>query len=144
MERGGWGWARLGKVRREREREKRDLKENVWSELLRGQGDAQFRSVASSSSVKKCLPRYQLGHSFWSWKRRIKTMLNGFSSPYSSVDGPCRREEQASNLVAVWWWWWWWSMYQQFRQWTNEVGNCTYCPKLPGELFSWEMMFSDS
>jgi hypothetical protein len=53
-------------VRREREREReRDLKENVWSELLRGQGDAQLRSVASSS-VKKCLPPYQLGHSFWS------------------------------------------------------------------------------
>ncbi len=65
MERGGWGWARLGKVReRERERE-RDLKENVWSELLRGQGVAQDRSVASSS-VNKCLPPYQLGHSFWS------------------------------------------------------------------------------
>jgi len=61
MERGGWDWARLGKVR-ERER---DLKENVWSELLRGQGIRQYRSVASSS-VKRCLPPYQLGHSFWS------------------------------------------------------------------------------
>jgi hypothetical protein len=56
MERGGWGWARFREVEREREREReRDLKENVWSELLRGQGVAQFRSVASSS-VKKCLP----------------------------------------------------------------------------------------
>jgi hypothetical protein len=50
----------LGKViERERERE-RDLKENVWSELLRGHGVAQYRSVASSS-VKNCLPPYQLG-----------------------------------------------------------------------------------
>jgi hypothetical protein len=50
----------LGKVRRERERE-RDLKENVWSELLRGQGDAQLRSVASSSSVKKLFASLSTG-----------------------------------------------------------------------------------
>ncbi len=58
------GLGEVGEGERERERE-RDLKENVWSELLRGQGVAQYRSVASSS-VKKCLPPYQLGHSFWS------------------------------------------------------------------------------
>ncbi len=55
------GLREVGEGDREREREReRDLKENVWSELLRGHGVAQYRSVASSS-VKNCLPPYQLG-----------------------------------------------------------------------------------